>query len=452
MATYEVGKRMKYARAIDVPWENVGPGDNVLIHALPNGEAYRDKIQLFHQGTVGNPIKVLGVPDPTTGKLPRFDADGAEEWKGSKYWHPDPAKGGVITFSPLGAAGLRPKHIILDGIETHGCVREKKFTNANGEKTGWGWACAGVAFQKSENCQMSNCFSHDNENGVFGKSYGYTALDLLNIVLDGNVFQGNGIVGSVHYHNTYLEGVGTTYRRNKYGKLKTGSAGATLKDRSAGAVIAFNHISGSGLLLDLVEPEDGIGTFVQTPQWGSTWVYGNAIINPQWNWANSMIHFGFDGDWQNRQLDLYFWFNTLVSINDRDAGGRWYTVIFKHEGRTIYPYNNVFQSYSPDPKHWSGDFIWSYSSGGEFDIGVNYVPLWLQKGNSVWKGEGNFVAANDPGFVNQFTGNYNIAEDSICKGKASRLPRNLQRPRLQFDFDKGAWAHRQAIRSLGVIE
>src|SRR5262245_44495797 len=57
--TYEVGEGKKYTSVSVVPWERLGAGDRVLIHARK--EPYREKILLSQNGTAAQPIRVCGV-------------------------------------------------------------------------------------------------------------------------------------------------------------------------------------------------------------------------------------------------------------------------------------------------------------------------------------------------------------------------------------------------------
>ena len=71
---YPVGPGQKYAKIGDVPWERLGAGDTVRIHARP--EPYKEKIMVGGIGRVDAPIRVCGVPGPD-GALPVLDGDGA---------------------------------------------------------------------------------------------------------------------------------------------------------------------------------------------------------------------------------------------------------------------------------------------------------------------------------------------------------------------------------------
>src|SRR6516164_8925078 len=73
LTAYNVGPGQAYASIGAVPWDNLQPGDQVLIHWQAN--PYHEKILLSASGTASQPIQIIGVPGPQG--LPIIDGDGA---------------------------------------------------------------------------------------------------------------------------------------------------------------------------------------------------------------------------------------------------------------------------------------------------------------------------------------------------------------------------------------
>src|SRR5262249_16731251 len=273
----------------------------------------------------------------------------------SVYFSEQMSKQGVFTVVPS-QWNTKVEWIRIVHFEIFNALRDNYFINANGEKVFWNPAATAVAFYNAGHITVEGCTIHDNENGLFGKSDGSEAGTLRNLLIDGNHIYNNGVAGKDHYHNTYLEGIETVYQFNTFGPPVEGSAGNNVKDRSAGLVFRYNLVEGGARLMDLVDPDDGAPLMTEDPLFGTDYLYGNIFINPEWGPAASLIHFGYDENPANAQHDLYFFFNTVINVNDRDEGGRWYTYVFNVNGpeQTVHVADNIFYSYAPIEGHWSG--------------------------------------------------------------------------------------------------
>lgn len=455
LTVFDVGQGHAFPTLAEVPWDALHPGDTVQIHWQRT--PYHNKVAINVSGTERAPIQIVGVPGPQ-GQLPIIDASEAVENPQATYYSNQISAQGIFTIAP-GLAGNweKPNWIQIGNLELQNATRNNYFYSASGEIKWYNTAAAGVAIYKADNITIFNCTIHDNENGIFGKSLGYFEGDLHNIRVQGNTIYGNGVVGADHYHNTYIEGIGTVYEYNHYGAPKAGSAALNLKDRGAGTIIRYNWIEGGLHLLDLVDPDGGAPSFTEDPLFGTTYVYGNILINPEWSSCSAMIHFGWDENPANAQQTLYFFSNTVVSVNDRDAGGRWYTYVFKvHGDQTVIANNNIFHSFSPDGNHFSGDF-YLITGGGTLLLGVNFVPAWSQIGSvdSV-RGTANLMRGDDPGFVDQANFDFRLAEDSPCRNaqEYSALGDKLSPMGVeyQFDYDLGGWVERDSTNNLGALE
>jgi hypothetical protein len=451
LTTYNVGPAHTYAALHDVPWDKVGPGDTVKVfwQATP----YLDKIVLNNSGTSSAPITIIGINGPN-GQKPIISALGAIENPQAKFWSNQVSKQGIFTLAPVGYS-VEVQWITISNFELKDALRESWFINSKGETKYYNYHASAVALYHAKNIVIHNCIIHNNENGIFGKSEGWANGDLRNIKVRGNTFYGNGRAYEDHYHNSYIEGIHTVYEYNTFLKPKDGSAGCNIKDRGAGTVVRYNWLEGGLRILDLVDPEDGAPSFLQDPLWGSTFVYGNIIVNPKNGGATSLIHFGFDGLWYNAQVNLYFYQNTVVNINDLTAGGRWYTYLFKmnNDNSTVYASQNIFHSFAPVEGHWSGDF-YMMSGGGRLKLLINWVPVWTKMGN-VYElvGEANLIKGEDPGFVSQLHRDFRLKKSSDCR--VGPQPPNAQyMPKFvyyEYDYDTGTWVLKTMWMALGAI-
>jgi hypothetical protein len=450
--TYAIGPGTHYPALHDFNWHSLAPGDTVEVYYQP--QPYQDKVQLANSGTADAPIRVVGIPDPW-GNLPRLNAAGAVESADSSYFSSQMATEGVFTVVPS-KWNTSVEYVEIEGFEIYNANRENYFFNTQGQKIYWNSGAAAVAFYNARNVTVSACVIHDNENGLFGKSDGSVAGTLRNIVINANTVFNNGRAGEDHYHNAYLEGIDTVYQFNTFGPPVAGSAGNNVKDRSAGLVFRYNVVEGGVRLMDLVDPDDGAPLITQVPSFGKTYVYGNVFINPLWGGAASMIHFGYDADPANAQRQLYFFYNTVVNMNDQTAGGRWYTYVFNVDGpaQSVYAADNIFHSYCPNPDHWSGDFYFM-ANNGNLQLQSNWAPSWAQPGsvNSL-TGWDTMLTGTAPGFVNVNAGDYRLTTGSPCRRAAHALPRELAGFPVDYQYDPrfGAWQVRDSANNLGAIE
>jgi hypothetical protein len=121
------------------------------------------------------------------------------------------------------------------------------------------------------------------------------------------------------------------YEGNFIGQLVPGARGSSLKDRSSGTVIRYNHIVAAARALDLVEIEGGVRPVLDDATYPEAWVYGNLIVN---DWRNKglssvrMIHWGGDNTPRFfRRGTLHFYNNTVLVHADRRAHF-WYVSLF----------------------------------------------------------------------------------------------------------------------------
>ncbi len=421
--TYEVGPGMAYGDLWQVPWINVGAGDTVMVHW--RHEPYHSKIGVNRGGTPQEPLRIIGVSSEF-GLKPKIDAADAIENPSAAYYNGAVARDGIFSVIPSNGT-YKVTDVFIENLELFNARRENKFTDAKGVIQGYDWGTTAVAIWHADRIVVRNCLIHDNENGIFGKYdiYNPTNGTMDDIVISHNEIRNNGIPGSTHYHNTYLEGWRTVYQFNTY----SDAVSAMLKDRSAAPVIRYNRFEGKAArMLDLVEPDENPALLAK-PDFGHEWVYGNMIIRPEGAPCAAPVNFGFDIDKANEQKHLYFFNNTVISVNDRENAGCWYQYWFKTGGpiseghdETIHAYNNIFYIYSPNPKHFPGD-VYMVSGNGNLDLGTNWANKWLQRGfPSIMTGWSNLILGFDPGFTNERAEDFRLSANSPCIDQSAILP------------------------------
>src|SRR5882724_13462295 len=104
-AVYDIGPGQPYTTIGSFPWYTLQPGDTVQIHYA----VYHELFYLSGTGTAAQPIRVVGVPDPSTGNLPVIDGDEAVAGPYNHYFYTQgtPSRGvigvGPVNGSPYGA-------------------------------------------------------------------------------------------------------------------------------------------------------------------------------------------------------------------------------------------------------------------------------------------------------------------------------------------------------------
>jgi hypothetical protein len=440
-AFFNVGPGQTYATLHEVPWDAIQAGDTVQVFWQQN--PYHDKIALNMRGTAAKPITIEGIPGPS-GQQPTIDANGAVENPQASYFSLDVRSQGVFTIAPdaYQPDNYKPGWIVIDNLEIFDALRDAYIIRSNGQHDPWNLGAAAVAMYHCEHITVSNCWIHDNEDGIFGKSDGWEAANLRDINIDSNLIMSNGYPGEDHYHNTYIEAIGVLYQFNYYGPLVDGSAGLGLKDRSAGAVVRYNYFTGGNTMLDLVDPEDAGPAFLSDPLWGKTFVYGNVFYNPPFVGSSAFVHFGGDsGDLSIYQKNLYFYNNTVINRDDRVAG-RWRTVIFDVDSNSqkIFAQNNIFYNVAATSGQ-TPDYWCLGETYGTFNLGTNWINSGFLDGRDGEQflgsinGRLNLITGNNPGFVDQAHGNFNLRPDSICVGIADALNPKCANNPVEFTFN-----------------
>ena len=305
---YNVGDGAGMLAAIsNVPWESLAPGDRVLIHW--RATAYKEKWVLCRRGTAELPIVVSGVPGPggalAGDRRPRCRHPRGLELLERVTRRPQDRRGQHSRRHPAGSHRhrepghpLRPPSLLL-----HQRLRWFGRRTANN--------AAAIYVEKAEHLVIRNCILRDSGNGLFiGANDGQTT----DILIEHNWIYDNGIEGSYYEHNTYTAAIGITYQFNRLGRLRQDCGGNNLKDRSAGLVVRYNWIEDGNRQLDLVDAEDS-AVLVNHPDYHTTHVYGNVLIESDGEGNSQILHYGGDSGTtaDYRKGTLYFHNNTVIS-------------------------------------------------------------------------------------------------------------------------------------------
>lgn len=395
-ATYEVGTDKSIKAVADVPWESLRAGDTVLLYwrKVP----YKTKWVVNGVGTETAPITVRGVPGPG-GELPVITGDGASTPAKLKYWG---EARGILKIGGSKTPDIsKAAWIVIESIEVRGAKPEARLTDRMGQEKAYAQTAAAIWVESGEHVTIRNCIIRNSCNGIVASSA------TKDITIEGCYFEGNGL--GLEQHQSYTLGFNTLYQYNKFGPLRPGAPGNAIKDRSAGCIVRYNWVEYGGRQLDLVEAIDS-DAHRDDPQYHKVFVYGNVICEHGGSGNNQMIHFGGDmGNVSWYRRSLYFYNNTVVSDRTTDN-----TSVFRlmADDETVYAANNIF---------------YSKGNGARFSMrdGSGRVILcnnWLSQGwratlagavEEVQDGGGNITGAS-PGFVNEATGDFRLAQGSPC--------------------------------------
>ncbi|MBK6854711.1 MAG: hypothetical protein IPG93_24850 [Burkholderiales bacterium] len=391
---YQVGPGKTYTELHLVPWESLKAGDTVRI--FHRATAYKGKFLIAAQGTAAAPVRICGVRGPAN-ERPIIDGNGAISRTalaadyGSNTDIGGITVGGIhqarsiIVIKPLAAAqpyAAYPRYIQIDGLTITRAHPNYTFIDAAGKTKPYEAFGAAIWIDRGQHITIADNEISDSQMAVFSKSTddGDFAVTK-DIRITGNYFWGHGIVDDVHMHTTYTESSGIVMEFNRYGTMRSGAAGNSIKDRSVGTVVRYNRIEDGAHAIDLVEAEDFPSTAKADPAYRSTFVYGNLISKIAD--LGSFIHYGGDhydstpgASWGEpifRKGTLYF-FNNTVMVNGTDAA--LFQVSTTDEVAEIW--NNVFV-FAPTIKagysnmRQTSEISSPWTPGGIVNLGKNWI-------------------------------------------------------------------------------
>ncbi len=341
---YEVGPGKEYEKIIDVPTENLGPGDAVKIYA--KSEPYFERIIITTKGAEQAPICICGVPD-TSGKLPILDGTNARVRPSTSK---TPYAGVIVVGNNF---NNHPEYINISNLQLQGAHQYKEDDTQRSYEMDtdnlipYSRAAAGISL-RGAHFEVANCIIRHNGNGIFG-AYNGPDNPLIDVTLKNNIITDNGTFDVDRQHNIYLESNGLVSVGNRFGPIRDGSRGVNYKSRSAGDIIMYNHFIGpAGRQINLPESENSVDHFPQLDSFQKTYVAGN-IIEGSADGATSILHYGNDinsanpEDKGNRRGDLYAYNNTFILKGDAPTSFRklFFDITFC-EGR-LHAFNNILQ-------------------------------------------------------------------------------------------------------------
>lgn len=437
---YPVGPGQALAAIGDVPWANLVAGDSVRI--FWRDEPYHEKFLIQGVGTEDAPIVVCGVAGPD-GQLPVIDGEDATASPDMGYSTVQGQGRGLIhvSFGEDDEYGDKPQYVVIQGLHIRNAFYKYGYTGSDGVMVPYLENAAGIFIERGEHITVRGVELESNGNGLFVASGDDEESRSRNIVLEQSYVHGNGTpeVGPDQRHNIYTEADGIVFQYNEIGPLAQGAMGAALKDRSAGTVVRYNRISGGSRSLDLVDAEDSSTLALADPDYRTTLVYGNVIINDaatNGTDLSNMIHYGGDSGLPEayRKGVMYFVHNTVVVRADQvDAAGfgRYQISLFDLDtnDETAVVANNAFFVRSVTPGATPTELDWGRSAG-TIDLGVNWaspaVADWRYPDDTTGtvNGSDNVLSneANDPGFVDESGGNLIPAEGSPLVDAAGATP------------------------------
>ena len=427
---YDVGPGQTYASIGAVPWATLAPGDIVRIHwrAAP----YAEKWVICRQGTQAMPIVVQGVLGPG-GERPVITGDGAVTAPGLNYWNEDR---GVLKIGGANTpADLTPAWIVVENLEIRSARPGFDFTDDGGGAGTYLSNASAIYIEKGDSIVVRNCVFHDCGNGFFCAS-GTSGL----LVEKCHIYD-NGISGSIFEHNNYTEAGGITFQFNRFGPLRAGCPGNNLKDRSSGCVIRYNWIEGGNRQLDLVDSH----TLYTNPDYSTTHVYGNILIEPDGAGNSQIVHYGGDSGTTDeyRKGTLHFYNNTVVSMR----GGT--TTLFRlsTNDESADCRNNIVYVTA------AGSLLAMLDGAGMLTIRNHWMKAGWSDSNSGLTGTiadlGGHRSGTAPGFVNEAGQDYRLDFSSICiDGAASLASAVLPTHAVSDEYEK----HQAAVGRLHVFD
>ncbi|MCW7537125.1 right-handed parallel beta-helix repeat-containing protein [Aquabacterium sp. A7-Y] len=400
---YQVGPRAGQLSDLDqVPWEQLKAGDTVRV--FYRSTPYHGKVVIAAQGRADAPVRVCGVRGPN-GERPILDGRDAVSRRGVPYGHELHESRSVVLVNRLQTQAWQayPRFIQIDGLHIRGARPGNHFTDSFGQRREYVEFGACVWIERGHNITIADNEINDCSQAIFSNSKEEGDFTITrNLRIAGNHFHGNGVAGIQLNHTTYIQSVGTVYEFNRYGPMRAGAAGNSLKDRSVGPVIRYNRIEDGARALDLVETEDYYVLIKDDPAYRRTYVYGNQIVKD--GRKGSTIHYGGDhaGNEDSYRKGTLYFFNNTVHITGDD-----YAVIFQISTteETAEVWNNVFlfDAAIPYPrmrdKQDNADGI---PSGGIVNLGRNWIDarwtdagLWHQVGGAL-NGVANLITGRTP--------------------------------------------------------
>ncbi|NJO89465.1 MAG: hypothetical protein HC831_11295, partial [Chloroflexia bacterium] len=373
---YEVGPGKTYEHIIDVPFEDLKPGDVVRIYA--KSEPYYERIIISNvKGTAEAPICICGVPD-SEGNRPVLDGTNAavRPVDISDYFNEVVAYLGMIVIAHRWddyPEHIKIKNLTLQGANQYEGDGSQQYKIMGTEQLApYGSGAAGI-WMRGSYIEVTNCIIQENGNGIFG-AYNGPEEPLVNVRLYNNIIRNNGTRGVFLQHNIYIEADSLISIGNHIGPLREGALGANYKSRGAGDVIMYNKLTGPAARhFDLVESQNGYDWLSKKESFRQSYVIGN-IVEGATGGAGNILHYGGDGD-NNvpsddlRQGTVYAYNNTFILrgyylSGDPSSLYRQSFMDLNTCNEKLYAFNNIFAYENIGPAESSDAMISIFRTHG----------------------------------------------------------------------------------------
>ncbi len=419
--TYEVGPGLALTEIDQVPFEDLGAGDIVEIHARPT--PYKAKFVVGTGGTEAMPLVIRGVRDGD-GLRPVIDGEDATTRAQLDYWN-EPRS--VIKVGGSNAPGDAPPYVVIEGLDIRGGHPDHSFTDAAGATMAYADNAAAIHVENGSHLTIRDCVLRDSANGLFVSS------EASDVLVEANHLHDNGVVGDIYVHNSYTEADGIVFQYNHYGPLAPGAGGNNLKDRSAGLVVRYNWIEDGNRQLDLVESDTGLDAL---PSYRTTLVYGNVLVEGDGEGNRQIVHYGGDGGDETlyRKGTLYFYGNTVVSTRtDR-------TTLFRlsSTGESADVRNNIFLATNAGTETelmaQDGDLAWGWNW-----IKPGFVESFAGATGTITD-LGGRVEGTDPGFLDLGGQDFHLRDDAEARNAGGALATGVPTLDEQYVLHQAAMA------------
>lgn len=348
-ATFDVGPGQKYPDLNGVPWLSLQAGDVVNVHWRP--EPYRTKIGLRAQGSAADPVVINGVTNEQC-QRPEISGQNAQiaaDAIGEHYY----SSGGVNALGTVfinrgyDLVGNKARHIRLQNLKVTGASSRYQFIAEDGQPTAYAKGAAGIYATVVEFLTIENCEVTDNDNGIFVNTRDEAeGLTSRHVTIRRNVVHLNGVPGSFTEHNLYVQASQALYEGNYIGQLMQGAKGSSLKDRSSGTVIRYNHIVAAARAIDLVETDGGMKTVGKDPDYHRAWVIGNLIVSDMNNPGTSsvkLIHWGGDINPEAFRNGILYAVNNTVILRGSSRQAPYFSVFdMPTAQQSVQAQDNIF--------------------------------------------------------------------------------------------------------------
>jgi PKD repeat protein len=327
------------------------------------GTAYNEQLLISGVFSATQPARICGVPD-ANGNLPEINGANASAANPSDAnWSP-----GQYTMQQYGLVVVRntsyypataPQYILIEGLKINQAQASDSY-KAIGTGTitpyyaGTGATC--VRVQNGYDVVIrGNEIAKCGAWGIMSNAQTPEGRMVRRLTIEGNYLHDNATANNYSMHNAYIQSDGAVIQFNYFGHAVAGSTGSTLKTRSSGLYVRYNHLLSEQRLMDFVEPQDP-GNYFYTYVW---WPY-HLSTDPA-----DTTTLGTVASTEERLWNVYSYGNTMWTGDgycQNCIHYGWDMLPSQAQGGTLWLYNNTIQS-----AHTSSTYGWTLWDDGKND-------------------------------------------------------------------------------------